>query len=54
MSLEKRKTEARKRMFPLGAKIVWAPTDAEAKKMFARLLKARNDYREAGGVFKKK
>lgn len=54
MSLNKRKTEARKRMFPLGAKIVWAPTDEEARKVFAKLLKAREDYRRAGGVFKRK
>jgi len=54
MSLDRKKTEARKRMFPLGAKIVWAHTDEEAKKAFARLLKARADYRAAGGVFKKK
>jgi len=54
MSLEKRKSAARKRMFPLGARIVWAPTDEEARKLFARLLKARKDYRDAGGVFKRK
>ena len=55
MSLDKRKKNAaRNRMFPLGAKIVWAPTDEEAKRLFVRLLKARSDYREAGGTFKKK
>jgi hypothetical protein len=52
--MKKKKDAARKRMFPLGTKMVWAPTDEEAKKLFARLLKLRNDYREAGGVFKKK
>lgn len=54
MSLKSKKNAARKKMFPLGAKIVWAYTDAEAKKFFNLLLKARNDYRKAGGKFKKK
>lgn len=55
MSLDKKKKNAaRTKMFPLGAKIVWAPTDEEAKRMFAKLLKARDDYRRAGGIFKRK
>lgn len=54
MSLQERKNKARKKMFPLGTKMVWAATDAEAKKIFDLLLKLRNEYREAGGIFKKK
>lgn len=54
MSLKGKKNAARKKMFPLGTKIVWAPTDEEAKKLFDMLMKARADYRKYGGEFKKK
>ena len=54
MTMKKKKNAARTKMFPLGTKMVWAATDEEAKKLFARLLKLRNDYREAGGKFKSK
>jgi len=52
MSLDKAKA-ARKKLFGTGAKIVWAPTDEEARRMFELLLKYRQEYREAGGHFKK-
>ena len=54
MSLNEKRNKARKKMFPLGTKMVWAPTDEEARKLFAQLLKLRDDYRKAGGKFKKK
>jgi hypothetical protein len=54
MTMKKKKDTARKKMFPLGAKMIWAATDEESKKLFAQLLKLRNDYRKAGGIFKKK
>ena len=52
MSLDKSK-ETRKKLFGVGAKIVWAPTDEEAERLFKLLLKYREDYRAAGGHFKK-
>jgi hypothetical protein len=55
MSLQsKKKNAARTKMFPLGTKMVWAATDAEAKKIFDSLMKLREEYRKAGGIFKKK
>jgi hypothetical protein len=53
MSLNKL-TAARKKMFPMGTRIVWAHDDATAKRLFDELLKAREEYRKAGGTFKKK
>ncbi len=53
MSIDKRKT-IRKRMFSMGGKMVWAPTDEIAKRKFAELMRAREAYRKAGGTFKKK
>lgn len=54
MTMKKKKNAARTKMFPLGTKMVWAPTDEEAKKLFAKLLKLRGEYRAAGGIFKAK
>ena len=54
MTMKKKKDAARKKMFPLGTKMVWAPTDEESKKLFDMLMKARAEYRKHGGVFKKK
>jgi len=54
MSLKERKNKARKKMFPLGAKMIWAPTDEESKRLFDMLMKLREEYRQAGGIFKKK
>ena len=54
MTMKTKKNAARKKMFPLGAKMIWAPTDEESKKLFDMLMKAREEYRKAGGVFKKK
>ena len=53
MSLEKKKAIVKK-MFPKGSKMVWAYNDEIAKKEFAELLKLREAYRQAGGVFKKR
>jgi len=53
MSLGKKKAIIKK-MFPKGSKMVWAATDEVAKREFAELLRLREEYREAGGVFKKK
>jgi len=53
MSISKKKTIIKK-MFPKGSKMVWAHTDAIAKKEFEELLKLREAYRKEGGVFKKK
>lgn len=53
MSLGRQK-EIRKRMFKYGGKIVWAHDDAMAKRLFDALLKEREEYRKAGGQFKKK
>lgn len=53
MSIDKRKS-VRKRMFPKGSKMVWAATDEIAKREFAELLRLREEYRKAGGTFKKK
>lgn len=53
MSIDKRKT-IRKKMFPLGAKMIWASSDESAKKKFAELMRLREAYRKAGGTFRKK
>jgi len=52
MSLDRKKS-VRKRMFPYGAKIVWASSNAVAKQRFEELLKLRDEYVKAGGAFKK-
>lgn len=54
MTMKKKKNAARTKMFPLGTKMVWAPTDEEAKRLFDKLMKFRAEYRKYGGVFKKK
>jgi len=53
MTMAKRKG-IRKKMFGMGGKMVWAPNDEVAKKKFTELLKLREEYRKAGGEFKKK
>jgi hypothetical protein len=55
MSLEKKPSKAiRSKLFASGAKIVWAPTDEEAERLFKLLLQYRKEWREAGGKFSKK
>jgi len=53
MSIDRRKS-IRKRMFAKGGKIVWAGSDESAKRQFDELIRLRNEYRKAGGTFKKK
>jgi hypothetical protein len=53
MSIDKKKSIVKK-MFPKGSRMVWAPTDEVAKREFAELLTLREEYRKAGGMFKKK
>ena len=52
--MEAKKKEVRKKMFGKGAKIVFADTDMESERQFKELMKLRDEYRKAGGTFKKK
>ena len=53
MSLKSKRSVITK-MMGKGAKIVWAETDEESEKHFKELKKLRDEYRDMGGVFKKK
>ncbi len=48
-----KRTTIRKKMFKTQSKITWAGTDAAAEKAFKEILKLREEYRKAGGAFKK-
>ena len=52
MSKEK-ETEIRKQLFRTQAKITWAGTDEDALTAFKQLMELREEYRQAGGEFKK-
>lgn len=55
MSLNDRnkRTTIRKKMFKVQSKITWSKTDAASKKAFDEIMRLRNEYRKAGGVFRK-
>lgn len=55
MSLDdkKRRTTIRKKMFKVQSKITWSKSDAGSKAAFDEIMRLRNEYRKAGGVFKK-
>lgn len=53
MSLKSKRTIITN-MMGKGAKIVWAETDEESERHFKELKKLRDEYRMAGGQFKKK
>jgi len=54
MSLQGKKKRIRLKMMGKGAKITWAENDEESEKQFRALKRLRQEYRDAGGVFKKK
>ena len=54
MSLKDKKNKVRVKMMGKGAKIIWAESDEESEKQFRIAQKLRQEYRDLGGVFKKK
>lgn len=55
MSLDDKakRTSIRKKMFKTQSKITWSKSDAGSKKAFDEIMRLRNEYRKAGGVFRK-
>lgn len=48
-----KRTTIRKKMFKVQSKITWSKTDTASKKAFDEIMRLRNEYRKAGGVFRK-